>query len=112
MTKKKNSVLVEPGAKVEFTEEMINELYKCKQNPLYFINKYCYIVHPTEGRIKLTLRDYQENFLNIIHKSRSTIALCIRQSGKCCNYCAKISIKTKNDENKEVTEIGDFFDNL
>jgi hypothetical protein len=82
MAKKKNSLLTDPGAKVEFSEKMLQELYKCKQDAIYFSNKYCYVIHPSEGRIKLNFRDYQERIINTVHNNRSTVILASRQVGK------------------------------
>lgn len=108
MGKRKNSLLQEPGTKVEFTEEMINELYKCKQNPIYFANKYCYIVHPQKGKIKLNLRDYQDGFIETIHNNKSIISLQPRQVGKCVGKSNTIKLKDNQGETKELS-IEEFF---
>lgn len=82
MAKKKNSLLIDPGEKVEFSEDMIQELYKCKNDALYFANNYCYVIHPSEGRIRLNFRDYQERIVRTVNGSRSTVILASRQVGK------------------------------
>jgi len=54
------------------------EYTKCLGDPIYFIKKYCFIQHPTRGRIKFELYPFQERTLaqflihdkNIILKSR------------------------------------------
>jgi len=82
MAKHKNSLVKDPGEKIEFTKEMISELYRCKNDALYFANNYCYIIHPSDGRIRLQFRDYQERILKTVHSSRSTCILASRQVGK------------------------------
>ncbi len=111
MAKRKNTLLADPGAKIEYTEDMIQELHKCKKDVLYFANHYCYIVHPTEGKIKLTLRDYQEGFIKSIAEHRSVVNLQIRQSGKCIFYNTKVEIKRRNNIKTSTSiTIKEFFD--
>lgn len=60
-------------------KDIIREEYKkCATNPAYFMKKYCYIQHPTKGKIPFHLYPYQEDAIekfvshdrNIILKSR------------------------------------------
>jgi hypothetical protein len=59
-------------------EAVIQELTRCKQDPIYFCKKYYMIQHPTRGRTKFNLYPFQEaclkiflkNPFNIINKSR------------------------------------------
>jgi len=41
------------------------EYIKCAKNPAYFMRKYCYIQHPTRGRILFNLYPFQEKVLNL-----------------------------------------------
>jgi hypothetical protein len=82
MAKSKNRLVAEPGRKIEFTEEMIGELYKCKQSVQYFSNNYCYVVHPTDGKIKIDLRVYQNRIIDTVDGNRQTVILAPRQCGK------------------------------
>lgn len=77
-----NTKLRPENAVVEYTEEMIQEIIKCKQDPIYFIKNYIYVVHPDRGVVKFALYDYQERMLNAYHNNRKVIFLTARQQGK------------------------------
>ena len=51
-------------------------------DPQYFITEYVWIQHPTKGRLKFELFDYQRELLNSYHDHRYSIALISRQMGK------------------------------
>jgi len=82
MAKKANSLIPDPGRKVEFTEEMVQELYKCKQSMHYFANNYCYVVHPSKGKIKSDLYKFQNRIIDTVIDNRQSIILAPRQCGK------------------------------
>lgn len=71
-----------PYQKEEYTEDQLLELAKCAADPKYFIKNYCWIQHPTKGRMKFNLFDYQEELLDTYHDYRYSIALISRQMGK------------------------------
>lgn len=96
----------------EYTQEMIEELYKCSQNPLYFAEHYIYVIHPEKGRIKITLRDYQEEFIQMIQDNKKCINMQSRQTGKCCNYHTKVIIREKNTINKQEISMGELFEKI
>jgi len=77
-----NTKLRPEGAVVEYTEEMLLEYIKCAKDPVYFIKKYIYIVHPDKGVIKFDLYDYQEELITAYHENRRIITVQPRQSGK------------------------------
>ena len=39
------------------------EYLKCASDPVHFMRKYCTIQHPTKGKIKFDLYNFQENCL-------------------------------------------------
>lgn len=78
----KSKLIADPNQKIQFTKDMVEELYRCKNDVIYFSNNYCFIVHPTDGKIPLTLRDYQEGFINCINDHKSIVSLQPRQVGK------------------------------
>ena len=41
------------------------EYIKCAKDPAYFMRKYCYIQHPTRGRILFNLYPFQDKILHI-----------------------------------------------
>ena len=103
-------LIVKPK-KIEWTEEMINKLYKASNSPHYFANEFVQIVHPKFGRIKLCLRDYQERIFNDIIDNDKNILLSSRQSGKCVDTNTLCEFCTKNGEEFKMT-IGEFFEKI
>ena len=57
------------------------EYLKCAQDPVHFMRKYCTIQHPTKGKIKFDLYDFQENMLTEFKNNRYNIILKSRQLG-------------------------------
>jgi hypothetical protein len=57
------------------------EMIKCKQDPAYFMKKYCYIQHPTRGRIAFHLYLFQEKVLHLFKDNQNLIVLKSRQLG-------------------------------
>ena len=57
------------------------EYLQCVKSPAHFMKKYCTIQHPTKGKIKFGLYDYQENMLTDFVDNRYNIILKSRQLG-------------------------------
>ena len=71
--------------RVKFTENEILELNKCmdpKQGPLYFMQNYSMIQHPTKGSMKFEMFEYQKGLVRTYHDNRFAIAMLPRQTGK------------------------------
>jgi hypothetical protein len=75
-------------ADVELNKEHVNirdlikkEYVKCAADPAYFMRKYCYIQHPTKGRLLFGLYDYQEDVLKEMEINQYNIILKGRQIG-------------------------------
>ncbi len=68
--------------KTNYTREMISEWKKCRDDIVYFAEKYCAITHIDYGTIKVQLRDYQRDMLKIMHEKRFTCCNLSRQLGK------------------------------
>ena len=64
------------------TQAELRELALCSVNPLYFIRNYCFIQHPTKGRMPFSLFDFQEDLVKSYHEYRFSISLLSRQTGK------------------------------
>ena len=78
-----NSDLIKsPYQREKYTKAQIEELAKCAMDPQYFITEYVWIQHPTKGRMKFDLFDYQRELLNAYHDHKYSIALISRQMGK------------------------------
>ena len=77
----KNTSLLKGDLVFDRTEEEIQEWIKCKNNIIYFAEKYCKLMTP-EGIKNIILRDYQKKYLQHLEKNRLSIYLSCRQSGK------------------------------
>ena len=77
-----NPNLKKVNTPVEFTKDQIVEFQKCKEDPIYFMEKWMKIVSLDEGLIEFKLYPFQKKIVNTIHNSRFTICKLPRQSGK------------------------------
>lgn len=78
-----NPLLKKTGASVSYTKEQVEELIKCKEDPIYFIENYCKIVSlDHEDPILFSLFEYQKNFIKSMHENRRLISMQPRQMGK------------------------------
>ncbi|QDH49012.1 large subunit terminase [Pantoea phage Phynn] len=66
----------------KWTQEMLQEWIKCRDDIVYFAETYCAITHVDYGTIKVQLRDYQRDMLKIMHKDRLVACNLSRQLGK------------------------------
>jgi hypothetical protein len=57
------------------------EYIKCAKDPAYFMKKYCYIQHPTRGRILFNLYLFQDKVLHLFRDNQYLITLKSRQLG-------------------------------
>ena len=57
------------------------EYLKCAKDPSYFMKKYCYIQHPTRGRILFNLYPFQTEVLHLFRDNDYIITLKSRQLG-------------------------------
>lgn len=78
----KNPQLKRAHAQDEYTPEMIQELARCKKDPVYFIRTYVKVQHPKRGIVPFDLYEYQERFIRHMNDNRFTITLQPRQCGK------------------------------
>ena len=56
--------MTQPNIKQIIKQEYI----KCAQDPVYFMKKYCWIQHPTRGRVQFNLFPFQEGTLKLLQK--------------------------------------------
>ena len=77
----KNTSLIKGDLVFDRTPDEIQEWLKCKNDILYFAEKYCKLMTP-EGIGHIQLRDYQKEYLQHLEKNRLSIFLSCRQSGK------------------------------
>jgi len=66
----------------EFTEENIIEFVRCKNDPVYFTEKYIKIVNVDEGLVGFEMYPFQRNLIRNFHANRFNICKMPRQTGK------------------------------
>jgi hypothetical protein len=62
-------------------KQHVDEILKCGKDPIYFIKNYCYIQHPTKGRLPLALYPFQEECIESFVRYKKNIVLKSRQLG-------------------------------
>ena len=74
------------GERYEYTEEMVREYIRCKEDILYFAEKYFFIQTVDKGRIKIPLWDFQKRLLKAFIEppdgKRHVVVLSARQMSK------------------------------
>jgi hypothetical protein len=72
----------QPYKRESYTEDHISEIVKSATDPIYFISEYMWIQHPTKGRVKFELYDYQVDLINAYQNHKYSINMLGRQMGK------------------------------
>tara|TARA_Y100000034_G_scaffold134880_1_gene204653 strand:- start:422 stop:2011 length:1590 start_codon:yes stop_codon:yes gene_type:complete len=62
-------------------KDLVREIVKCGKDPVYFIDNYCKISHPTRGQIPFKTWDFQQDLLYKFNDYRNNIILKSRQMG-------------------------------
>jgi hypothetical protein len=65
----------------EYTPEELEEIKRCKHDPVYFASKYAQVM-TEDGIQQITLRDYQEEIIRSFKNSRFNCLMASRQIGK------------------------------
>jgi len=97
-----NANLKKIGTPISFTEEQVLEYKKCSEDPVYFIDNYCYIVTLDHGIQPFKLYDCQKEKIKLIHDNRKVILMEGRQQGKTTSAAAYILWYTIFQESKSV----------
>lgn len=97
-----NSSLKAAGVKHSFTQEQVEEYVKCSQDPIYFIDNYCYIVTLDDGLQPFKLYECQKEKVDLIHNNRKVILMEGRQQGKTTTSAAYILWYTIFNDSKTV----------
>ena len=111
-----NSVIRKSGEKIDYTQDMVNEIIKCKEDIIYFAEKYYTIITIDKGKQNIKLWDWQKKVLKAFVETpngKSNIIMRVaRQSGKC--FLGENKIKIKNKKTGEIKEISieDFFNQI
>ena len=91
-----NTKLLKPELVYKRTQEELDDYIKCMNDPIYFAEK-CFLMTPN-GLSKVTLRDYQVDYLNHLKNNKFSIFLSCRQSGKCQLIDSQIVIRINNTD--------------
>jgi hypothetical protein len=83
-----NPLLKKAGEKFEWTEQMVKEIIKCKEDPIYFIERYVTIIHLDRGKVPFILWDFQKEMILSMVQNRFSIFATARQVGKSTTTCA------------------------
>ena len=76
-----NTKLLKGDLVFQRTQEEIDEWLRCKNDIIYFVEKYCKLMTP-EGIKYVKMRDYQRKYLQHLVNNRLSIYLACRQCGK------------------------------
>ena len=92
--------------KKKFTKHaLMHELIKCSRDPLYFVNTYCFVSHPTRGKVPFKLYDFQEDCITQFEANRFNIILKSRQLGLSTTTAAYVAWFMLFHPGKEVVVI-------
>ena len=97
-----NASLKRAGIELPYTEKEVLELAKCVEDPIYFVDNYCYIVTLDHGIQPFKLYDCQKEKVETIHNNRKVIIMEGRQQGKTTVAAAYILWYTLFQESKTV----------
>lgn len=81
-THKNNPCIKAHNAKQTYTQEELVEYIKCKNNIVYFVEKYAKFFTVDNGFVNVKLRKYQKKFLKHVSSNRFTLGVWPRQSAK------------------------------
>lgn len=65
-----------------FTQSQLVDLMRSTEDPIYFIEKFIKVQHPTKGSVPLVLYPFQHRMIRGFHENRFVVGLTARQMGK------------------------------
>lgn len=77
-----NPLLKKSNTPIEWPEAQQREYLRCKEDPVYFAEKYVKIINVDEGFITIKLYDYQKEIIEKFQTNKKLAVLQARQSGK------------------------------
>lgn len=104
-----NTKLLKGDLVFERTNEEINEWKRCKNDIIYFVEKYCQLMTP-EGIKHVKLRDYQKKYLKHLEDNRLSIYLACRQCAKCLSLLETIDIQFDDNFTNIDDKLKKYFD--
>lgn len=97
-----NSQLKQVGFAIDYELWQIDEIERCAEDPIYFIENYCKIVSLDHGLVPFKLYDCQKEKVLTILNNRKVILMEGRQQGKTITSAACILWYTLFQKNKTV----------
>ena len=90
-------------------EEIAEEIKKCSENPIHFIDNYVNVIHPIRGVVPFKLYRFQQRIVGEVINSRFNLVRKFRQAGitTLCAAYSLWSIIFKEHHNVMVVSIGD-----
>jgi intein-encoded DNA endonuclease-like protein len=98
-----------PNQEIQFTKEMVLEFAKAAKDVRYFAENYFYILHPTKGKMRISLYDFQKEMVRNFQDHRFNVVLSARQMGKCLEKQQLVEILDTTNGKVEKITISDFF---
>ena len=77
-----NPYIKRAHAQSEYSPFQLLELERCSEDPIYFMENYVKVQHPTDGVVPFKLYEYQREIIDLIHNNKDSLILCSRQLGK------------------------------
>ena len=88
---------------VELTQEQIvGEILKCRQNPIYYLESYGKVRHPIKGLLPFKLFDFQKDVVLKVVKNRFVIIVKSRQLGLSTLMAGYVAWFASFYNNKEI----------
>ncbi len=75
---------------IEFTADQVEEVIKCSQDVVYFIENYVKIINLDEGLVPFSMYPFQQDMANMITDNRFSVIKTCRQAGKTTTSAAVI----------------------
>ena len=97
-----NPNLFKANTKQEYTQEQVQEIAKCMENPIYFIKNYIKIVNIDDGLVPFNMYEFQERMVDTFHHNRFSICKLPRQSGKSTTIIAYLLHQVVFNDNINV----------
>ena len=99
--------LIKEDVQIEFDEDKVKEIYKCKNSIEYMLSTYCKVVHQEKGEVNFDLYDFQKRFIKEIQNNNRVLGLVPRQSGKTTSLVGYIIHYAIFNKNKNIGILAD-----
>ena len=88
-----NPLIKKAGVQIQWTPEMLEEFFKCQEDPIYFAEKYMKILVKGKGLMPITLFPYQKEMILAMKDKRYNVFATARQAGKCLVGETRVKVK-------------------